>query len=138
MIVEDYHKLIEEIVDIDTEVSSIADSRRLLVELSEREAILLKLKESIVKDIRSAESNFLRDKSSLRNKYSMNQKTGITGMIRGSPKSKLIKELKRLESRSNNNIEGLKEIRYLINDLLLQFNEMKGPVNKSIRDRFGN
>jgi type III secretory pathway component EscV len=138
MIVEDYHKLIEEIVDIDTEVSSIADSRRLLVELSEREAILLKLKESIVKDIRSAESNFLRDKSSLRNKYSMNQKTGITGMIRGSPKSKLIKELKRLESRSNNNIEGLKEIRYLINELLLQFNEMKGPVNKSIRDRFGN
>lgn len=138
MIVEDYHKLIEEIVDIDTEISSIADSRRLLVELSEREAILLKLKESIVKDIRSAESNFLRDKSSLRNKYSMNQKTGITGMIRGSPKSKLIKELKRLESRSNNNIEGLKEIRYLINDLLLQFNEMKGPVNKSIRDRFGN
>ena len=82
MIVEDYHKLIDEIVDIDTEVSSIADSRRLLVELSEREAILLKLKESIVKDIRSAESNFLRDKSSLRNKYSMNQKTGITGMTK--------------------------------------------------------
>jgi type III secretory pathway component EscV len=138
MIVEDYHKLIEEIVDIDTEVSSIADSRRLLVELSEREAILIKLKESIVKDIRSAESNFLREKAYLRNKYSMNQKTGITGMIRGSPKSKLIKELKRLESRSNDNIEGLKEIRYLINDLILQFSEMKGPVNKSIRDRFGN
>lgn len=138
MIVEDYHKLIEEIVDINTEVSSIADSRRLLVELSERESILIKLNESILKDIRSAESNFLKNKASLRNKYSMDQKTGITGMIRGSPKSKLIKELKRLESRSNENIEGLKEIRYLINDLLLQFNEMKGPLNKSIRDRFGN
>jgi hypothetical protein len=138
MIVEDYHKLIDEIVDIDTEVSSIADSRRLLVELSEREAILIKLKESIVKDIRLAESNFLKDKASLRNKYSMDQKTGITGRLRGSPKSKLIKELKRLESRSNKNIEGLKEIRYLINDLLLQFNAMKGPVNKSIRDRFAN
>ena len=138
MIVEDYHKLIDEIVDIDTEVSSIADSRRLLVELSEREAILIKLKEGIVKDIRLAESNFLKDKAYLRNKHSMDQKTGITGRLRGSPKSKLIKELKRLESRSNKNIEGLKEIRYLINDLLLQFNAMKGPVNKSIRDRFGN
>jgi hypothetical protein len=138
MIVEDYHKLIDEIVDIDTEVCSIADSRRLLVELSEREAILIKLKESIVKDIRSAESNFLKDKAALRNKYSMDQKTGITGRIRGSPKSKLIKELRHLESRSNNNIERLKEIRYLINDLLLQFNAMKSPVNRSIRDRFGN
>lgn len=138
MIVEDYQKLIDEIMDIDTDVSSIADSRRLLVELSEREAILIKLKESIVKDIRSAESNFLKEKAALRNKYSMDQKTGIIGRVRGSPKSKLIKELKRLESRSNKNIEGLKEIRYVINDLQLQFNSMKGPLNKSMRDRFVN
>jgi len=138
MIVEDYHKLIEEIIDIDTEVSSIADSRRLIVELNEREAILIKLQESIVKDIRSAESNFIKEKAALRRKYSMNQKTGITGRLRGSPKSRLIKELKRLESKSEKNIDGLKEIRYTIDDLIVQFNAMKGPVNQSIRDRFGN
>jgi hypothetical protein len=138
MIVEDYHKLIAEIVDIDTEISSIADSRRLLIELNEREAILLKLKESVVKDIRSAESNFLKDKANLRDKYSMNQKTGITGKIRGSPKTKLIKELKRLETRSKKNIEELKEIKYIIDDLLIQFNALKGPVNRSMRERFGN
>ena len=53
MIAEDYHKLLAEIIDIDTEISSIADSRRLLVEINEREAILIKLKEGIVKDIRT-------------------------------------------------------------------------------------
>ena len=46
-------KLIAEIIDIDIEISSIADSRRLLVEINEREAILIKLKEDIVKDIRT-------------------------------------------------------------------------------------
>ncbi len=138
MIAEDYHKLIVEIMDINTEISSIADSRRLIVEINEREAILLKLKQSIVKDIRSAESNFLKDKTNLRDKYSMNQKTGITRIIRGSPKTKLIKELKILETRSKNNIEDLKEIKYIIDDLLIQFNALKGPVNKSMRDRFGN
>ena len=52
----------------------------------------------------------------------MNQKTGITGMIRGSSKSKLIKELKQLDSRYKTNIEDLKELRYLIDDLIIQFN----------------
>jgi len=138
MIVEEYNKLIDEIVNIDTEISSIADSRRLIIELNEREAILFKLKESIVKDIRSAESNFLKDKGNLRDKYSMDQKTGITGMIRGSPKTKLIKELKILETRSKKNIEELKEIRLIIDDLIIQFNALKGSVNKSMRERFGN
>jgi hypothetical protein len=44
MINEDYHKLLTEIIDINVDVTSIADSRRLLVELDERESILLKLK----------------------------------------------------------------------------------------------
>jgi len=36
------------------------------------------------------------------------------------------------------NIEEMKEIKYIIDDLLIQFNAMKGPVNRSMRDRFGN
>ncbi len=86
MIVEDYHKLIAEIIDIDTEISSIADSRRLLVEINERESILIKLKESVVRDIRTAESNYIKRKAFLREKYSMNQKTGITKIIMGFSK----------------------------------------------------
>ena len=138
MINEDYHKLLTEIIDINIEVTSIADSRRLLVELNERESILKKLKENILRDIRSAESNFLKDKAAVRKKYSMNQRSGLTGMIRGYPKSKLIKELKQLDNSSKTNIEGLKELRYMIDDLIVQFENLKDPVNKSMRNRFGN
>jgi hypothetical protein len=138
MINEDYHKLLTEIIDINIEVTSIADSRRLLAELNERESILFKLKENILRDIRRAESNFLRDKAAIRQKYSTNQKSGLTGMIRGSSKSKLINELKKLDSSSKTNIEDLKELRYMIDDLIVQFDNLKVPVNKSMRDRFGN
>jgi type III secretory pathway component EscV len=138
MINEDYHKLLTEIIDINVDVTSIADSRRLLVELNERESILLKLKENILRDIRSAESNFLKDKAAIRKKYSMNQRSGLTGMIRGDPKNKLIKELKQLDNSSKTNIEGLKELRYMIDDLIIQFDNLKDPVNKSMRNRFGN
>ena len=138
MIDKKYHKLLNEIVDINIEISSIADSRRLIVELNERESILIKLKENIVKDIRVAESNFLKEKATIRKKYSMKQKAGITGMIRGSSKSKLIKELKQLDSKYKTNIEGLKELRSLIDDLIIQFNQLKDPINKSVRERFGN
>jgi hypothetical protein len=138
MIDKKYHKLLNEIVDINIEISSIADSRRLIVELNERESILIKLKENIVKDIRVAESNFLKEKADIRKMYSMNRKTGIIGMLKGSSKSKLIKELKQLDSRYEANIEDLKEVRYLIDDLIIQFNQLKDPINKSVRERFGN
>ena len=138
MIAEDYHKLLAEIIDIDTEISSIADSRRLLIEINEREAILIKLKEGIVRDIRTSESDYIKRKALLRKKYDMNQKNSITHVIRGSSKSKLIKELKKLESKSNKNIDDLKEVKYIIGDLLIQFNSMKEPLNKSIKARFGN
>lgn len=138
MINEDYHKLLTEIIDINIEVTSIADSRRLITELNERESILFKLKENILKDIRRAESNFLKDKAAIRKKYSTNQKSGLTGMIRGHSKSKLINELKQLDSTSKTNIEDLKELRYMIDDLIIQFGNLKDPINKSMRDRFGN
>jgi hypothetical protein len=138
MIIEDYHNILVEIVEIDTDVNSIAQSRRLINEINEREDILLKLKESIKKDIRMEESNYLKNKAAIREKYSMKQKVGITGLIMGSPKKKLIKELKILESEYNANISDLKELRYIIDDLLVQFNDLKLPLNKSMREMFGN
>ncbi len=138
MINEDYHKLLTEIIDINVDVTSIADSRRLILELNERESILLKLKENILRDIRRAESNFLKDKASIRKKYSKNQKSGLTSIIRGSSKNKLITELKQLDSSSKTNIEDLKELRYMIDDLIIQFGNLKDPVNRSMRNRFGN
>lgn len=138
MNIDDYHKIIAEVVEIDTDTTSIADSRRLISEINDRETILLKLKENVKRDIRTIESNFLKEKSALRDKYSMKQTTGITGMIRGSPKKKLIKELKRLEFKSKHDLEELKDIKYIIDDLLVQFDDLKLPLNRSMRERFGN
>jgi|GEM_PF-2311222 len=133
-----YYQVIDEIIEINTEADSIAESRRLILEINERETILLKLKEEVRRDIRSMESNFLREKAMLRTKYSMKQNNGLSGIIMGSPKKKLIKELKNLESKSNSDIEELKHIRYVIDDLLTQFNDLKEPINNSMRTMFGN
>ena len=133
-----YYKVIDEVVDIDVEANSIAESRRLISEINERENILLKLREEVRRDIRSMESNFLKEKSMLRTKYSMKQNSGLSAIIMGSPKKKLIKELKRLESQSNSDIEELKHIKGVIDDLLIQFNDLKGPLNSSMRAMFGN
>lgn len=133
-----YYEILDEVVEIDTEANSIAESRRLISEINERENILLKLKEEVRRDIRSMESNFLKEKAMLRAKYSMKQNRGLSGIIMGSPKKKLIKELKMLESKTNKDIEELKHIRYVIDDLLIQFNDLKEPINSSIRARFGN
>ena len=138
MIIDDYHKIIAEVVEIDTDTTSIADSRRLISEINDRETILLKLKENVKRDIRTMESDFLKEKSALRDKYSMKQNNGITGMIMGSPKKKLIKKLKRLEINSKHDIKELKDIKYIIDDLIFQFNDMKLPLNRSMRERFGN
>jgi len=81
-----------------------------------------------------AESNFLKEKAVIRKKVFYEPKNRNNRMIRGSSKSKLIKELKQLDSRYKTNIEDLKELRCLI----VQFNQLKDPVNKSVRERFGN
>lgn len=133
-----YYKVIDEVVDIDVEVNSIAESRRLITEINERETILLRLKEEVRRDIRSMESNFLKEKAMLRTKYSMKKNNGISGMIMGSPKKKLIKELKSLESKSQSDIEELKYIKSVIDDLLIQFNDLKEPIHNSMRSMFGN
>ena len=133
-----YYKTIGELVEIDAEANSIAESRRLISEINERENILMKLREEVRRDIRSLESNFLKEKARLRTKYSMKQNNGLTSIIMGSPKKKLIKELKSLESKSNQDIEELKHIRCVIDDLLIQFNDLREPLNSSMRARFGN
>jgi hypothetical protein len=133
-----YYKVLDEVVEINGEANSIAESRRLISEICEKENILLKLREDVRSDIRSMESNFLKEKARLRNKYSMKQNNGLSSIILGSPKKKLIKELKNLESQSTRDISELKHIRYMIDDLLIQFNDLKEPINSSMRAMFGN
>lgn len=58
MKIKEYQKLIQELSDIDLEANSIADSRRILAELNERENIVAELIKRVKKDIQNIELDF--------------------------------------------------------------------------------
>jgi hypothetical protein len=59
---KDYYKLIYEIADIDLEADSIADSRRILAEINEREVLLNELTKRVNMDIKNLEREYLEKK----------------------------------------------------------------------------
>ncbi len=63
MKIKEYQKLIQELSDIDLEANSIADSRRILAELNERENIVAELIKRVKKDIQNIELDFLEKKT---------------------------------------------------------------------------
>ena len=136
MNVKDYHDILVEIADIDIEVSSIADSRRLLAELNEREEALMQLKKSVIGDMRSIESDHLKKKRMIMDKYQQ-QNSGILGVFRGSNKSRRIKALKRLDTDNQGKIDSYSEIKYMIDDLMGQLDNMKGSMNDFIKEKLG-
>ncbi|MCE7699361.1 MAG: hypothetical protein K8E24_011335 [Methanobacterium paludis] len=136
MSVKDYHDILVEIADIDIEVSSIADSRRLLAELNEKEEALIQLKKSVIVDMRSIESDHLKKKRMIMDKYQQ-QNSGIIGVFRGSNKSRRIKALKRQDTDNQGEIESYSEIKYMIDDLMGQLDNMKGSMNDFIKEKLG-
>jgi len=88
MNLKDYLLLIEEISSIDLEANSIADSRRILAELNERERILNELKKSIKSDIKHVERNFLEKRRKINQDYANGRSPGIVSRVRGKSKVK--------------------------------------------------
>ncbi|AEG18985.1 hypothetical protein [Methanobacterium paludis] len=136
MSVKDYHDILVEIADIDIEVSSIADSRRLLAELNEKEEALIQLKKSVIVDMRSIESDHLKKKRMIMDKYQQ-QNSGIIGVFRGSNKSRRIKALKRQDTDNQGEIESYSEIKCMIDDLMGQLDNIKGSMNDFIKEKLG-
>lgn len=134
MNLKDYLLLIEEISSIDLEANSIADSRRILVELNERERILNKLRKSIKSDIKHVERDFLEKRRKINQDYANGRSLGIVSRVRG--KSKL-KELKKLEVEHVTTVQSYHEVKYMIDDLLLQVMDAKKPLNNYIKTRLG-
>lgn len=136
MNVKDYHDILVEIADIDIEVSSIADSRRLLADLNEKEEVLMQLKKSVIGDMRSIESDHLKKKRMIMDKYPQ-ENSGIIGVFRGSNKSRRIKALKRQDTDNQGEIESYSEIKYMIDDLMGQLDNIKGSMNDFIKEKLG-
>lgn len=134
MSVKDYHDILVEIADIDVEVSSIADSRRLLAELNEKEEILIQIKRSVIGEIRSIETDHLTKKRAIMDR----KNSGMFGVFGGSSKSRRIKALKKLDKDNQSKIESYSEIKYMIEDLMVQIENIKGSMNDFIKEKLGN
>ena len=139
MDVKEYYTILSEITDIDMEVSSIADSRRLMSELKEIEETLHKLKKSVEWDIKQVKSDHAYNKRLIIDKYAgKSQKSGIKSVLRSSPRKKMMQELKRLGMEKNEKIQEYQELQRIIEDLILEVETKKQPVNEFIRNRLFN
>lgn len=132
MRIKDYHIAIDEISNIDLEADSIADSRRILAELNEREMILKELKKCIRKDIKNMKLDFLERKHKINVDYADGRSPGIVSKVRGKSK---VKELKKLEKQRNESLESYDDVKYMVDDLLIQIQEAKESLNKYIKNR---
>ncbi len=132
MKIKDYYILIDEISTIDLEADSIADSRRILAELNEREMILKDLKKRIRNDIKSIELEFLERKQKINMDYADGRSPGIVSRVRRKSK---VKELKKLEKKRYESLESFYEVKYMVDDLLIQIQDAKEPLNDYIKKR---
>lgn len=132
--VDEYYDLITKIGYIDLEASSIADSRRIISELNEREQALLEIKKSLIRDIRNFEAYCLEERMKIREKYTSGKGAGIIGKVKGNSMSK---EIRKLELGKKERIEAYLELKYMVDELLLEMEKARGPLNNYLKRRLG-
>lgn len=132
MKIKDYQIIIQEMYNTNIEADSIADSRKILVELTEKEMILKDLNNKVSRDIKNIERDFLEKKRQINIDYAGGRTPGVVSRVRGKSK---IKELKKLEKKHEETLQSYREVKYLIDDLLLQIEDAKGPLNNYIKNK---
>ncbi|MCE5214977.1 MAG: hypothetical protein LLF83_09705 [Methanobacterium sp.] len=134
----DYDKELDKITDFDLEIISIADCRRAMSELNERQDILNKLISSVKKDIKSVESGYLKKRALIREKYNSKGSSGLLNSLKGPFAATRVKEMKKLESERIKSLESYYEIKYVSEDLLVQIEDMQDSVKTMMREMLGN
>lgn len=142
MDINDYNKIINDLIDFEIEMSSIAESRKTLLKLQEKREILLKMKKQINKDIRSVEVNYLTMRTSIRQEFSSEnldnsrRKKFLKG--NNSPARMRAKAMKKLESDRKGKIESYTDIKFTIDDLVEQIEEVMVEVYGCMKSFLGN
>lgn len=142
MDIDDYNKIINDLIDFEIEMSSIAESRKTLLKLQEKREILLKMKKQINKDIRSVEVNYLTMRTSIRQEFSSEnldnsrRKKFLKG--NNSPARMRAKAMKKLESDRKGKIESYTDIKFTIDDLVEQIEEVMVEVYGCMKSFLGN
>lgn len=133
----DYHTELQKIYDFEMEVSSIADCRRVMAVINEQENILTQIKEDVKKDIRSVESEYIKNRTYIRKKYDSN-KSGILNSLKGPFAKNRVKEMKKLENERDESLEYYYEIKFTAENLLIQTVEIKENLQKLMKEMLGN
>ncbi len=132
MKIKEFQKIIKEISDIDLEAESIADSRRILVELNQREKILKDLKKHVKKDMKIIEHDFLAKMHDVNVYYADDSSQGVVSKILRKSR---VKDLKKIQEKRDESLESYYIMLYILDDLSLQIQEAKEPLNNYIKSR---
>ena len=135
---DDYEKELDKITDFDLEIVSIADCRRAMSQLNERQDILNKLISSVKKDIKSVESRYLKKRALIREKYNSRGSSGIIDSLKGPFAQTRVKEMKKLENERIKNLESYYEIKIVSEDLLVQIEDVQDQVKTMMKEMLGN
>ncbi len=134
----DYETELQKIYDFEIEISSIADCRRIIDEISEQEAVLTQIKIDVNRDIRSVESQYVKKRTYIRNKYASDKSSGFLDSLRDSFSSNQDKEMEKLEDKRNENLEYFYEIKFTAENLLIQTEDIKENVEKLMNQMLRN
>lgn len=142
MDINDYNKIIVDLVDFEIETSSISESRKTILKLQEKREILINMQEQISADIRSTEVHYLSMRTSIRQEFSRENidNSKKRKLLKGnkSPATMRTKAMKKLESERNGKIESYKDIKITIDDLLEQIEAVMIEVYGSMKSFLGN
>ncbi|MCK9150978.1 hypothetical protein [Methanobacterium alcaliphilum] len=144
MDIDDYEKLIISTVDIEIETSSISESRKTLLTLHERREILKDIQSRLERDIRSVEVDYLNKRTFIREEFSstnFEKSSKMKKMLKGgtsSPARRRAKAMKNLEKERNSKIEGYRDMKVNVDDLIEQIEEIMVDVYSSIKSLLGN
>ncbi|MDO9043863.1 MAG: hypothetical protein Q7U35_00990 [Methanobacteriaceae archaeon] len=142
MDINDYNKIIVDLIDFEIEMSSIAESRKTILKLQEKREILINMKEQIRGDIRSTEVQYLSMRTSIREEFSIENvdNSRKRKLLKGnkSPATMRAKAMKKLEAKKKGKIESYNDIKITIDDLLEQVDAVMIEVYGSMKSFLGN
>ena len=141
MDIDEYRRVISEVVDIEIRDSSIVESRKTLLHLQERREILLSMKSKIDKDIRQVEVDYLVRRTNIREEFSP-ENVGSSKMKKffnnsRSPATMRAKAMKHLESERETKIDLYKDLKFTIDDLIEQIEDIMVEVYGSMKSFLG-
>ncbi len=140
MDIEDYKNIIAEVVDFEIEMSTLVQSRKTLFKLKEKREILLEMKNDVAEDIRSIELEYLKRRFNIRSQFEDEETSRLTKFFSrsSSPSQMRARAMRHLESERSTKLEAYEEIKFTLEDLIEQIEDLMVEVYSSMKNILGN